>query len=110
MKVRGGASKLAVGGGAPLELAEGLHPLVRLPEQAHTENTDGHDQQRSRHEGHEELGVDLRRHAADGPDERVEVRAQGAPLGGVPGRLALGHLALPALLSGSTQPSPRPCW
>ncbi len=80
----GVASELAVRGGALAGASpRDLHPLVRLPEQAQPENADGHDQQRGRHEGDEQLGVDLRRHAADGPDERVVARAQGAPLGGV---------------------------
>ena len=105
------ASELSVRKGPFLELPEGRHPLVRLPEEAEPEHGDGDDQQGSPHEGDEQFHVHPGWNAADRPDDGIVGRAQQTPLARlcrsleVRGRVTFGH--------GLRDPIPRslrPSW
>ena len=74
------APELAVREGSPLERAEGLDPVVGLPENAEPEHADDDDQERGSHEGDEQLRVDGNRQSADRADDRVVVRGLNTPL------------------------------
>ena len=78
--VAGVAPELAVCGGSHLERPQCLHSLVGLPEESQAEGTHDDDEEGRAHERDEQFDVDARRHAADGPDERVVggARAAGA--------------------------------
>ena len=78
----GVALELAVGGSSFLKHSKGRHSVVRLPEDAQTEHADRDDQHGSSQEGDEQLGVDLRRDAANRSDYGIVADAQPPLLGG----------------------------
>ena len=74
------ALELSVCEGPFLEGSERLRPVVRLSENAQTEHPDRDDHHGRAHERDEQLGVDLRRNAADGADDRIVAPAPWRPL------------------------------
>ena len=73
--------ELPVRQGAGLEFVDRLDSLIRLAEDAQTQQPHHYDQERRRQEGGQQLGMDPRRHAPDREDEWIVGGAQ-SPLRG----------------------------